>query len=206
MKVKWKWKSLSHVHLFANPWTIQATEFSRPEYWSGKPIPSPGDLPTQGSNLGLLHCRWVLYQLSYQGIPESIFFFKIYYNWRLITLQYCDGFCHTFAWVYMCTCVPHPDSPCHLPSTSLPIPSLRVIPVHQPWEPCLTHQTWTGDLFHIWLHTWFNAILSNHPTLTFSQKSVLYIWCLRVYMSVCMCVCLTQCLLNNLRLHVISLL
>jgi len=28
-------------------------EFSRQEYWSGLPLPSPGDLPTQGSNLGL---------------------------------------------------------------------------------------------------------------------------------------------------------
>ena len=26
--------------------------------------------PTQGSNLGLLHCRWILYQLSYQGSPN----------------------------------------------------------------------------------------------------------------------------------------
>ena len=26
-----------------------------------------GIFPTQGSNPGLLHCRWVLYQLSHQG-------------------------------------------------------------------------------------------------------------------------------------------
>ena len=26
--------------------------------------------PTQGSNPGLLHCRWILYQLSQQGSPE----------------------------------------------------------------------------------------------------------------------------------------
>ena len=85
-------------------------EFSRPEYWSGQPFPSPGDLPnsgikprsptlwtdslpaepqgkpkntgvvslsllqwifqTQESNQGLLHYRWVLYQLSYQGNLE----------------------------------------------------------------------------------------------------------------------------------------
>ena len=39
------------------------------EYWSGSPIPSPGDLPNPGLNRGLLHCRWILYQLSYQGSP-----------------------------------------------------------------------------------------------------------------------------------------
>ena len=29
-------------------WTIQSVEFSRPEYWSGEPFPSPGDLPNPG--------------------------------------------------------------------------------------------------------------------------------------------------------------
>ena len=28
-----------------------------------------GILPTQGLNPGLLHCRWILYQLSYLGSP-----------------------------------------------------------------------------------------------------------------------------------------
>ena len=32
---------LSCVQLFATPWTIQTMEFSRPEYWSGWPFPSP---------------------------------------------------------------------------------------------------------------------------------------------------------------------
>ena len=32
---KWKWKSLSRVWFFANPWTIQSMEVSRPECWSG---------------------------------------------------------------------------------------------------------------------------------------------------------------------------
>ena len=43
-----KWKSLSCVWLFVTPWSIQFMEFSRPEYWSGKPFPSPGDLPNPG--------------------------------------------------------------------------------------------------------------------------------------------------------------
>ena len=34
--------------------------FSRQEHWSGLPCPSPGDLPDQGSDLTLLHCRQIL--------------------------------------------------------------------------------------------------------------------------------------------------
>ena len=104
-----KWKLLSSVQLFATPWTTESMEFSRPEYWSGTPFPSPGDLPnpgikprsptlqvdslptepqgkpkntgvgslsllqrifpTQEMSWGLLHFRWILYQLSYQGSP-----------------------------------------------------------------------------------------------------------------------------------------
>ena len=45
-------ESLSHVQLFAIPWTVayQASSmgFSRQEYWSGLPFPSPGDLPDPG--------------------------------------------------------------------------------------------------------------------------------------------------------------
>ena len=36
---------LSRVQLFVTPWSIQSMEFSRPEYWSGQPFPSPGHLP-----------------------------------------------------------------------------------------------------------------------------------------------------------------
>ena len=32
-----------------------------------------GIFPTQESNQGLLHCRWILYQLSYQGSPEACY-------------------------------------------------------------------------------------------------------------------------------------
>ena len=43
-------KLLSHVHIFATPWTIALQApllmgFSRQEYWSGLPFPSPRDLP-----------------------------------------------------------------------------------------------------------------------------------------------------------------
>ena len=48
-----KVKSLSRVQLFATPWTVAyqappSRGFSRQEYWSGLPFPSPGDLPNLG--------------------------------------------------------------------------------------------------------------------------------------------------------------
>ena len=106
--------SLIRVQLFVIQWIVASQVscpwgFSRQEYWSGQPFPSPGYLPnpgikprspalqadsllseppgkpkdigmdslsllqeivlTQESNQGLLHCRWILYQLSYQGSP-----------------------------------------------------------------------------------------------------------------------------------------
>ena len=47
---KKKEKSLSHVQLFETLWTVAyqaplSMGFSRQEYWSGLPFPSPGDLP-----------------------------------------------------------------------------------------------------------------------------------------------------------------
>ena len=100
------------------------------------------------------------------------FFFKkliIYF-----TLQYCIGFAIHWLESVMSVDV----FPILNPSpTSLPIPSL-VIPVHQPQAPCIMHQTWTGDSFHIWYFTCFNAVLPYHPTLTLShrvQKPVQYI-------------------------------
>ena len=46
-------KLLSHVQLFVTPLTVAyqappSMEFSRQEYWSGLPFPSPGDLPDPG--------------------------------------------------------------------------------------------------------------------------------------------------------------
>ena len=64
-------KLLSRVQLFVTPWTVAyqappSMGFSRQEYWSGVPFPSPGDLP----NTGIEHCRQMLYRLSHQGSPS----------------------------------------------------------------------------------------------------------------------------------------
>ena len=46
-------KSLSRVRLFATPWSVAyhappSIGFSKQEYWSGLPFPSPGNLPDPG--------------------------------------------------------------------------------------------------------------------------------------------------------------
>ena len=50
-------KTLSHVGVFETPWTVAYQAplpmgFSRQEYWSGLPFPSPGDLLNPGIEPG----------------------------------------------------------------------------------------------------------------------------------------------------------
>ena len=61
-------KLLSHVGLFATPWTVayQASlsmGFSRQGYWSGLPFPFPEDIP----HLQIEHYRQMLYHLSHHA-------------------------------------------------------------------------------------------------------------------------------------------
>ena len=64
---------LSCVRLFVTPWAVACQAplsmgFSRQEYLSGLPFPSPGDLSNPGLNSGLLYYRQILYHLNHQGI------------------------------------------------------------------------------------------------------------------------------------------
>ena len=48
---------VNHSDSWQPPWTVArqaplSTEFSRQEYWSGLPFPSPGDLPNPGIKPG----------------------------------------------------------------------------------------------------------------------------------------------------------
>ena len=104
-------------------------------------------------------------------------FFKIkffYFNYKLISLQYCIGFAihqHESATGVHVFPILNP------PPTSLPIPSLWVIPVHQPKlpvsciEPGLAIR-FTYDIIHVSMP--FSQIIPT-PTPHRVQKTVLYI-------------------------------
>ena len=76
----------------------------------------PGLIPRLGRNSG---------EGNGYPLPLQCSLFKnlfMYFNWKLITLQHCGGFCHTLTWIsHGCTCVPHPEAPSHLPSHPLPL-------------------------------------------------------------------------------------
>ena len=46
---------------------LQSMDFSRPEYWSGQPFPSPGDLPNPGLKPRSPTLQADSLQLSYEG-------------------------------------------------------------------------------------------------------------------------------------------
>ena len=58
-----------------------AMQFSRQEYWSGLPFPTPlqGIFPIQRLNPCLPHCRQILCSLSHQGSPnKKLLIFHVY--------------------------------------------------------------------------------------------------------------------------------
>ena len=71
---------LSHVWLFATPWTVACQAllsmgFHRQEYWSGLPCPPPSDFPTQRSNpciLCLLYWQTNSLSLAWSGKPITL--------------------------------------------------------------------------------------------------------------------------------------
>ena len=70
------------------PWIVAhqsplSRKLFRQEYWSGQPFPSPGVFLTKELNPGLLHCRQILYHLSYQ---RSLWTLECLYHFESIFL------------------------------------------------------------------------------------------------------------------------
>ena len=75
---------------------------------------------------------WLIFKRNFL----SLFFSFIFISWRLITLQYCSGFCHTLTWIsHGFACIPHPDPRSHLP---LHPTKLRCIRMGENWWTWIT--------------------------------------------------------------------
>ena len=72
-KVKVKWKSFSHVWLFATLWPIYSPWNSLGQNTGVASLSLlQGIFPTHRSNPGLPHCKRILYQLSHKGRPRIL--------------------------------------------------------------------------------------------------------------------------------------
>ena len=85
---------LSRVRYFATPWTVTcqaplSMKFSRQEYWSGLPLPSPGDLPDPEIEPGSP-------ALQADALPSSELS-SVYY---LLSLVICHHPYHTFVTLF----------------------------------------------------------------------------------------------------------
>ena len=71
-----------------------------------------------------------------------IFFIVLYF----LTLRYCIGFA---IYQHESTTGIHVFPILNPPPSSLPVPSLWVVPVHQPQASSIVHRTWTGLLYRV---------------------------------------------------------
>ena len=94
----------------------------------------------------------------------------IYFNWRLITLQYCIGFAihqhESATGVHMFPILNPPPS-------SLPVPSLWVVPVHQPKHPVSCIEPGLAirfiyDIIHVSIP--FSQVIPPSPSPTESKR------------------------------------
>ena len=118
------------------------------------------------------HCFASLIDSAYPPVTSLLSLWDYHFFFK--TLQYCIG---SAIYRNESTTSIHVFPILNPPPSCLCIPSLWVIPVHQPQASSIMHRTWTGDSFHIWYYTYFNAILPNHLTLSLFhrvQKTVLY--------------------------------
>ena len=98
---------------------------------------------------------------------HNFFFLFLFLIIFYLTWQYCIGFAiyqNEYATGIHVFPILNP------PPSSLPISSLWVVPVHQPQASSIMHRTWTGNSFHTWYYTYFNAILPNNPTLSLYHR------------------------------------
>ena len=146
------------------------------------------------------HIPCVTRHCSYYSFLNFLF---IYFNWKLITWQYCSGFWHTFTWIsHGCTCVPHPDPLSHLPPHPIPLghpsaPALSTLPhALKRGLACMDWQSISHMIIYVFQ---CSSLKSSHPCLLPQSPTVCFLY-----------LCLFYCLayrvivtifLNSIHMH-----
>src|SRR5574337_1118862 len=106
------------------PWTIQSMEFSRPEYWSGYPFPSPGDLPNPGIEPRSSTLQADCLPAEPQGKPKNTGVGSLsFLQWIFPTQEWNQGLLHCRRILYQPS---YKGSPCFFPNISTSYLSLSL--------------------------------------------------------------------------------
>ena len=173
------WHDLPHSP-HPNPGTIRSYFYLRLWAWCWERLKAGGEGDNRGwdgcmASLTWWTCVWVSsgswWWTGKPGVLQSMESQRVRHDWATeLTVSFCSFlllYYYFFLLYNIVLVLPYIDmnpprvymcSPSWTPFPS-PIPSLWVIPMHQLQAPCIMHQTWTGNPFHIWQFTCFNAIL-----------------------------------------------
>ena len=122
-----KWKSLSHVWLFATPWIVHGI--------LGSLSLLQGTFLTQGLNPGLPHCGQILYPLNHQGKPKNNGVGSFSFLQCIFPTQESNrGLLHCRQILYQLS---HQESPRILEWVAYPFSSLSSWPRNQTRVPCI---------------------------------------------------------------------
>ena len=136
-----------------------------------------------------------------KGLTESLFLswylflvnYFIYFNWRLITLQYCSGFCHTLTWIsHGCTCVPHPEPPSDLCPHPIPQGCCSALDLSALFH-CSNLDWWSISHMVIYMFQCY-SLKSSHPRLLPQSPKVCSLY-------LCLFCCLTHGIIINIFLN-----
>ena len=93
----------------ATPWTVAyqappSMRFSRQEYWSGLPFPSPGDLPNSGIEPGSPAFQADALNTEPPGKPSviQIFFYVFMWSFIIFACKSCIFLWNFFLLIYIC--------------------------------------------------------------------------------------------------------
>ena len=103
-----------------------------------------------------VYCTDVSVKVLFIYLFYFVLFYFIFFYFIVLVLPYINT---NMPWVHTCS-----PSWTPLPPPSLPVPSLWVIPAHQPQASSIVHRTSTANSFHTWYYTFqCHSPKSSHP-------------------------------------------